>query len=438
MSERSYLSIGDVLGLLREEFPDITISKIRFLESRGLLVPERTPSGYRKFYDHDVERLRWILRQQREHFLPLKVIKGRLEGVEPASHPKSLFDPAEPPPAELVTPARSDLSARQASNGITHPSTGGLTGDLAVSSARIATMQRGAEAPAGAELAVLRGSASGRAQSGDPAAARHHLSGLGDGGVSAGSPAPSAAGPDPGSGSEHGSDLSPDPGPAPVGSEPPAGQRSGTPHEHPHAGRATPGAGPEAEAETPPSPKETAPVAQARPAPATEGAGSAGAAPAAEPGKAAPPAASSAGPGRQGERPLAGRGKVLPGANLTAGELAQTSGLTLAQVEELESFGLIEGRTVAGVHCYDEEAVLVAGLASSFTRFGIEARHLKIFKHAAERQAGLYAQVVMPLLRQRNPEARARAQADLQRLAELGTSIQTCFTRASLRDLTGG
>ena len=80
MEDRAYLSIGEVLSLLKEEFPDVTISKIRFLESQGLLDPERTPSGYRKFYDTDVERLRWILRQQREHFLPLKVIKGRLRG----------------------------------------------------------------------------------------------------------------------------------------------------------------------------------------------------------------------------------------------------------------------------------------------------------------------------------------------------------------------
>ncbi|MGH9103995.1 MAG: MerR family transcriptional regulator, partial [Acidimicrobiales bacterium] len=83
MSERTYLSIGDVLTLLKEEFPDVTISKIRFLESQGLLDPERTPSGYRKFYDDDVARLRWILRQQRENFLPLKVIKDRLEDVPP-------------------------------------------------------------------------------------------------------------------------------------------------------------------------------------------------------------------------------------------------------------------------------------------------------------------------------------------------------------------
>ena len=82
MSERPYLSIGEVLGLLLEEFPDVTISKIRFLESQGLIDPERTPSGYRKFYDGDVERLRVILREQRQNFLPLRVIRDRLEKGE--------------------------------------------------------------------------------------------------------------------------------------------------------------------------------------------------------------------------------------------------------------------------------------------------------------------------------------------------------------------
>ena len=89
VSGRSYLSIGDVLTLLRQEFPDVTISKIRFLESQGLVNPERTPSGYRKFYEHDVERLRWVLRQQREHFLPLKVIKDRLDDGTAATVPTS-------------------------------------------------------------------------------------------------------------------------------------------------------------------------------------------------------------------------------------------------------------------------------------------------------------------------------------------------------------
>jgi DNA-binding transcriptional MerR regulator len=82
MAKRAHSSIGDVLNQLRDEFPDITISKIRFLESQGLVEPERTPSGYRKFYAADVERLRFILREQREHFLPLKVIKERLDEVD--------------------------------------------------------------------------------------------------------------------------------------------------------------------------------------------------------------------------------------------------------------------------------------------------------------------------------------------------------------------
>ena len=78
-SDSAHLSIGEVLTHLSAEFPDVTISKIRFLESQGLIAPERTPSGYRKFYESDLVRLRWILLQQKDKFLPLKVIKDRLE-----------------------------------------------------------------------------------------------------------------------------------------------------------------------------------------------------------------------------------------------------------------------------------------------------------------------------------------------------------------------
>src|SRR3954468_19249476 len=81
------VSIGDVLDQLRPEFADITISKIRFLESQGLIDPERTQSGYRKFSPSDIERLRYILREQREHFLPLKVIKERLDQLDRGESP---------------------------------------------------------------------------------------------------------------------------------------------------------------------------------------------------------------------------------------------------------------------------------------------------------------------------------------------------------------
>ncbi len=106
MVEGIHRSIGEVLQLVKPEFPDVTISKIRFLESQGLLRPDRTPSGYRKFYEDDVERLRWILRQQREQFLPLKVIKEKLDagawrggGASSDGDAAADGDPAPPAPS---------------------------------------------------------------------------------------------------------------------------------------------------------------------------------------------------------------------------------------------------------------------------------------------------------------------------------------------------
>lgn len=78
MTSAPHRSIGEVVELLTGEFDDITISKVRFLESRGLVEPERAASGYRRYRDRDVAQLRWVLRQQRDQFLPLKVIRERL------------------------------------------------------------------------------------------------------------------------------------------------------------------------------------------------------------------------------------------------------------------------------------------------------------------------------------------------------------------------
>lgn len=82
------LTIGSVLALLQDEFSDveITISKIRFLEAEGIVVPARTPTGYRKFSPTDVDRLRYTLRMQRDHFLPLRVIRENLEKSDQAAH----------------------------------------------------------------------------------------------------------------------------------------------------------------------------------------------------------------------------------------------------------------------------------------------------------------------------------------------------------------
>ena len=86
---RAYFGIGEVIAQLRAEFPDISVSKIRFLEAEGLIQPARSPSGYRKFGPADVDRLRYILTAQRDLYLPLRVIKDQLESDLPAAGPMS-------------------------------------------------------------------------------------------------------------------------------------------------------------------------------------------------------------------------------------------------------------------------------------------------------------------------------------------------------------
>ncbi|GHC19142.1 MULTISPECIES: transcriptional regulator FtsR [Streptomyces rochei group] len=118
------MSIGAVLNALRDEFPDITISKIRFLESEGLVEPRRTPAGYRKFSAHDVERLARVLRMQRDHYLPLKVIREHLDAMErgeavplPALGRQRDGEPAREP-AEGPTVARIGREELLAAAGI--------------------------------------------------------------------------------------------------------------------------------------------------------------------------------------------------------------------------------------------------------------------------------------------------------------------------------
>ncbi|SES19852.1 MerR family transcriptional regulator [Actinokineospora terrae] len=112
-------SIGAVLAQLRPEFPDVTISKIRFLEAEGLVSPERTPSGYRRFTAADVARLRFVLAAQRDHYLPLKVIKEQLD--RPGGPPEQVARPVRglvsvpelpEPPAPAVPLTRAELLDR--------------------------------------------------------------------------------------------------------------------------------------------------------------------------------------------------------------------------------------------------------------------------------------------------------------------------------------
>ncbi|MGY1690504.1 transcriptional regulator FtsR [Geodermatophilus sp. SYSU D01105] len=94
------LTIGEVLTVLRDDFPDVTISKIRYLESEDLVHPQRTPSGYRKFSSADVARLRYVLAAQRDHYLPLRVIKEHLDALDRGEPLPGAGAPAAEAPTE--------------------------------------------------------------------------------------------------------------------------------------------------------------------------------------------------------------------------------------------------------------------------------------------------------------------------------------------------
>jgi DNA-binding transcriptional MerR regulator len=284
VNDRSHLSIGEVLSLLQEDFPDVSISKIRFLESQGLLDPERTPSGYRKFYDDDILRLRWILRQQRENFLPLKVIKDRL--VRGDVDFGELAPPAPEPEPEPSPPPRL-----------------GVTPDPAGDGSAVAPASLLQEAPS------LRGGGHR-----DRRAPEHHGS------------------------------LSDD----------------------------------------------------------------------------------------------VPRRSLLDGGDsevtMTIEELCRATGLSTREVTDLERFGMLSGRPLGTVTYYDEEALTVARLAAGFRSHGVEARHLRMYKMAAQREVGLFEQLLLPLLRKRSGGARREAAELADELASLGDSLRTTMLRQQLRD----
>jgi DNA-binding transcriptional MerR regulator len=354
-TDRSHLSIGEVLSLLQEEFPDVTISKIRFLESQGLLDPERTPSGYRKFYEADIDRLRWILRQQKDHYLPLKVIKDRLDETGPIR-----TAPTAAGPAEVDRDAHTDA---------TPPST--------------PAPAMAASAPRG-EAHARRGPQSALALDDRPG---------------------------PGARTAPGSPQPPAPGVPDVPS-PPRGEHR--PPE-PDNGRTDVANVIEAPAPRPPA-DPTLMLSRTR-APA-------------------PGVAASAGAGRQ--RPSAtvsGHAPSDAGAvSLTADELIQASGLSARAVRELEGYGLIQSHVVGDASYYDADALVIARTAAGFLEHGIEARHIRSYKVAVEREAGLFEQIVLPLLKQRNPEAKRRATQTVAELMRLGDDMRSVLLRRGLRD----
>jgi DNA-binding transcriptional MerR regulator len=239
-STRARLSIGEVLEQLRGDFPGLNISKIRFLEAEGLIEPERTPSGYRKFAASDVERLRYVLTCQREHYLPLKVIREHLDAIDRGLEPPALNGAAGPQVPRVVL------------DGDGYPTADAFRPD--------------------AEGAELR---------------------------------------------------------------------------------------------------------------------------------------------------------------LSRRELVSAAEIDDALLEQLETFGLVRPRQ--GRAPYDEEALMVAKTAGELAAFGLEPRHLRAFKTAADREVGLVEQVVSPMRRGRDSGASARAEDAIAQLAALSVRLHATLVKAALR-----
>ncbi len=431
MSSRSYLSIGDVLTLLREEFPDVTISKIRFLESQGLVNPERSPSGYRKFFEHDVERLRWVLRQQREHFLPLKVIRDRLdagdlsEGDEASEAGVVRGNGVVSPPAHAAAGVNGGVAARsRARGGTAGVGRGDASSQAAPGRAEAQAVQADNEA-----MARILADASRRTAMIPESGERGPLHVVPD------PPAVAA-------------DVSGPP------TAPPPDHSGAAPSRHRdveprHAAEAPV---PVAKA---PSARDLESPAPKSPARAAAGGGVGAGSP--PPAKAEPPARTGPGPGRStpaGGRPGglgaggpgaggpgaggSGSSSMVTGASLTAEELCAATGLSDAELSGLQGFGLMEPVMVAGIPTFDEDALTVANLAADFRKFGIEARHLRLYRNAVDREVGLIEQVIIPLLRQRNPESRQKALDAAEELGTLGQTMRATLLRSALRRHVGG
>jgi MerR family regulatory protein len=292
------MSIGDVLGILKPEFPDITVSKIRFLEGAGLVQPDRSASGYRKFSEDDVTRLRFVLRAQRDQYLPLRVIRQRIADLEQV---------------------------------------GGLEG---------------------------KGSPGAAGDQGGSGAAAAGTGARGEGTTGAGA---SGAG---------------------------------------SAEASTPGAG-------------AAGTLRAT------GAGAAGA------------AGSPAAVGQPARGTGSGFAAAPPSdAQFTRDELCRAAGANVEQLLELESFGLVSARGSGERGAwYGGDDLVLLRLARELADYGLEARHLRMYKLFAEREAALFEQVVAPLVRQRNPEARARARDTVEALAQLGGRMRDLALRSAVHGL---
>ncbi len=134
--------------------------------------------------------------------------------------------------------------------------------------------------------------------------------------------------------------------------------------------------------------------------------------------------------------PIESAGAVLPGLLLDADELCAMAGIRREQLAELESYGVVTGAAGGAGGSYDENDVEIATISKRFLEAGIEPRHLRGWRVAADREAGLLEQLIQPLLRQRNPESRAQAIAQLHELEQTGGRLRAAMMRSALQHHT--
>jgi DNA-binding transcriptional MerR regulator len=418
---RDHWSIGEVLALLQDEFPEVTISKIRFLESQGLIDPERTPSGYRKFSDTDYDRLYWILEQQRDHYLPLRVIRDRLEegqdiGAAPRRSDLRIGDQIEG--ADEDSEESDAASAREAQSpqagegyGAAHDPEAGLDESFADALAGVA----GRVAASGRATHPVRDESSNALA--EVMGAREETGAVGVGQDHAQNDAETSQGSSAEEATFAVDTSSLDEPEAPTTEVP---TTEAVADDVPEV-EMTKSSADESSSDE----EDGVDQVTKKPAPRLLGTRSEAPLPiiktTAE--ALAPPI-----------RPS------LPGSSvaLTGAELAEQSGTTPGMIAELQKYGMISPRQVGGTVLFDSTALTIARLAVQFGRYGLEPRHLKTFRLGAEREVALLTQSIGPTLKANNPETRRRSYDTLQDLAELSASLRSIIVRDLVADLEPG
>ena len=384
MGDREYRSIGETLELIKEEFPEVTISKIRFLETQGLIAPERTTNGYRKFYDHDIERLAFVLRQQREQFLPLKVIKDRITEKEPGVF---VLDPSKGRFAKNQKNRTSKFEKDIFGDPLDAP--------IPPNQHRNPKPKVEAEAANSQDLSSSHNAANARGRGYAPTVAEsrggHNVSRSGH---SAGQAA--------------GDSGVPATQPASVGT-----QDIKTPlaQDGPEAVRTASGRRPRLFALPSTSAlAENLDVHRVL-------------------NQVSENAFTSL------EQDTDGGESGFPKNSFTAREIAEQADLSLVQVEDLTTYGLLNPTSIRGQQIYCTADLELAALAKEFAKFGLEARHLKMYKVSAEREASFLEQVILPILANKSQKSRNRAETALTQLGEIGAQFRTLLLERAIEKI---